>query len=410
MLLGNILFFMMLFAPRAWQVFKMPLVAVAAVLLAAYYVRKAGTTLNRSTVAWFALLLSYGFIWSLIGVYHSNPGVYDFFRLNVVWVLLYALFVFYVDTTDKFIVLAKTMVWAAIAVSAYDISVVLSAFDVLPNVNTYLRIDDIYTSAIGIYEGFIQLTAHNVGTLTFLAPFLVSACVMKSDVELGVSRNILLAATILSIVAVLISGRRALWLEMLIVPFLLAAFNWILRGGRAKGVLKKTLLGYAAAVALLAVVGHVLTTYAGWNFAAMSGHFTQAFAAEDVRAEQGVALWNGFKGSPVFGTGFGVGVPEVIRNEQSPWIYELSYLLILYNTGILGTLMYALCLGFVYYYGYYIVKMNLCGNSVILPLLVGFTCFLIANATNPYFSSYDFMWVLFLPVCYINIILNRQHD
>lgn len=409
MMLGKVLFFMMLFAPRGWQVFKMPLVAVVVVLLASYYIRKAGATISRSVVAWFCVLLSYGFIWSLIGVYHSNPGVYDFFRLNVVWVLLYGLFVFYIDTMDKFNSLAKTMVWAAVAISLYDILVVLSAFDIMPNVNALLRIDDVHTSAIGIHKGYIQLTAHNVGTLTFLAPFLISACVMRSEEAVGISRKFLLAATILSIIAVLVSGRRALWLELLIMPLMLVVINWILREGQTRVVLKQTVLGYSAALVLLVAGGYILSTYAGWSFAAMKEHFGEAFLGENVRTEQAAALWNGFKGSPIFGTGFGLGVPDVIRHDDFPWIYELSYMLILYNTGILGSLMYAACLGFVYLYSYHLVRNKLCDGSIITPLLVGFTCFIIANATNPYFASYDFMWVLFLPVCYINVVLNKQH-
>jgi hypothetical protein len=37
-----------------------------------------------------------------------------------------------------------------------------------------------------------------------------------------------------------------------------------------------------------------------------------------------------------------------------------------------------------------------------LATLVGFTCFLVGNATNPYLEKYDLMWVIFLPVALIN--------
>jgi len=40
-----------------------------------------------------------------------------------------------------------------------------------------------------------------------------------------------------------------------------------------------------------------------------------------------------------------------------------------------------------------------------LPVLAGTSCFLIANATNPYLAKFDYIWVIFLPVALINIWL-----
>lgn len=44
-------------------------------------------------------------------------------------------------------------------------------------------------------------------------------------------------------------------------------------------------------------------------------------------------------------------------------------------------------------------------GRLMLPLLVGLTCFLIANATNPYLLKFDYMWVIFLPLAIINRFL-----
>lgn len=43
-----------------------------------------------------------------------------------------------------------------------------------------------------------------------------------------------------------------------------------------------------------------------------------------------------------------------------------------------------------------------------IVLLVGMTGFLIANVTNPYFGSFDFMWTIFLPIAYINLKLQKN--
>jgi hypothetical protein len=224
-IIGNILFFLMMFAPAAWQFIKIPLVIIAVALLLLHYKRNIRKKMNITVVVWFAILLSYGIIWSFIGAIRGNPGSSDAFRLNVIWVVLYALYVFYIDSIEKFNSLVNTMIWATLAISIYNIAILLSAFDIIPNVNIFLKIDDDLTSDIGIHAGFIQMVSNNIGSLTFLTPFLIALYAMKGRSLFGFSKILLLLSVILSIIAVLISGRRALWIELLATPFLILAVN-----------------------------------------------------------------------------------------------------------------------------------------------------------------------------------------
>jgi len=41
-------------------------------------------------------------------------------------------------------------------------------------------------------------------------------------------------------------------------------------------------------------------------------------------------------------------------------------------------------------------------GASILPIMVGMTGFLIANATNPYLARFDGIWTIFLPLAFIN--------
>jgi hypothetical protein len=38
----------------------------------------------------------------------------------------------------------------------------------------------------------------------------------------------------------------------------------------------------------------------------------------------------------------------------------------------------------------------------LVATLVGTTIFLVANATNPYLEKYDYLWVIFLPIAFVN--------
>jgi hypothetical protein len=64
--------------------------------------------------------------------------------------------------------------------------------------------------------------------------------------------------------------------------------------------------------------------------------------------------------------------------------------------------IYLGCIGWIYRVGLKLANKHPVERPILLALLVGMTNFLIANATNPYFASYDFMWTLFLPIAYIN--------
>jgi hypothetical protein len=407
--IGRLLFFAMMFAPRTWQFFKIPLVAFSVIFIVVYYIRRNSVHIDIAIAKWFFLFLSYGVIWSQIGALNSNPGVFDIFRISVLWVILYALFVSYIDTDIKFNMLITTMIWATIAISFYIFALVLSGFGVISNINDVLNIDGVETNTIGIYNGFTHLGANNIGSLTFLVPFLICLYITKLDVCLGVSKKFLVIAIILSIVAVILTGRRVLWLELMVTPFILYIFNSFNSNNKSHYINRRVLFFYLISIIILTITVYIFTSYSDFDIDQFIEHFTKAFVEEDVRQDQGAALFRGFLESPLIGSGFGVGVNDVVRDPLHPWNYETSYILILFNTGIFGSTIYIICMGFVYIYGFILIKNKWCDQSIMLPLLVSFTCFIVANATNPYFASYDFMWVLFLPIAYININLLRRN-
>ena len=105
---------------------------------------------------------------------------------------------------------------------------------------------------------------------------------------------------------------------------------------------------------------------------------------------------------PVFGSGAGIGVSDCVRSA-SGCSYELSYNFILYNSGISGFIIYFAALSQIVW-GLLTQKTQL-GNS----LALAFICGLIANATNPYFSSsFDFLWWAFIPLFYLKACENEK--
>jgi O-antigen ligase len=105
---------------------------------------------------------------------------------------------------------------------------------------------------------------------------------------------------------------------------------------------------------------------------------------------------------PIFGAGLGASVVGSIRSETMPWSYELSYVALLYQTGIVGFLVYAAAIVWTFWRGIQVIGEGGQPAQIMIPLLVGLCGLLIANGTNPYLGCFDEMWTLFLPLAVIN--------
>jgi O-antigen ligase len=141
----------------------------------------------------------------------------------------------------------------------------------------------------------------------------------------------------------------------------------------------------------LRVVGGVALVVAAIGIGVLFGALPRpSFLADNsagLREQQAPKLWDAFKGNPVFGDGLGSVVrPRYVRDPTAPWSYELIYLQLLFQMGVIGLLaVLALPLA--------AIRRGL-KDSVTGPLrappLAGTTAILgilVASATNPYLLS-----------------------
>ena len=144
----------------------------------------------------------------------------------------------------------------------------------------------------------------------------------------------------------------------------------------------------------------VLLNLAGDAFNLSSG------TSEDViiRKAQYISMMDEWSNTPLIGTGLGE-VASYIRNADQPWTYELSYVALLYHTGFIGFFIYSAGILWVYIQSYFVLRHDEKLGMYLGPVLIGTTCFLIGNASNPYLEKYDYLWVVFLPIAIVNIRL-----
>ena len=85
--------------------------------------------------------------------------------------------------------------------------------------------------------------------------------------------------------------------------------------------------------------------------------------------------------------------------------FEVRYVKVLHESGIVGlSLILFLSISIVWVM-LRIMKRSPESKKIGIPILVGYISFLIGEFTNPFFGSFDYMWMMFLPVAFINVYL-----
>jgi hypothetical protein len=403
--LGFLLFFLMLFVPTAYQVVKAPMLVVLVLLVAAGALARGRLRLDPTVLLWTVFLMCVGLAFMIRGMMAGAPGALRVGTVYVLWPLVYTVLVAGATRWSVLRGLGRTMVVATLAIALYGMSYILHVVGWLPAF-LYLPVD--LGQEIGLYRGFIELNLYNLASLLFLVPFLIAVLMTWPDGRTAPgSRVWLWAALVAGGALVLLSGRRALLLVVSLAPlfvFALRAALPYLDRLRGRRVMVGTLVG--AGVACLALTLYLQAVYqfslaSVWRMFLLGFDFSRDISAT-ARSQQLGALLTEWAGAPLFGGGHGASAAGSVRSVEMPWAYELSYAALLFHTGLLGFLAYTAAVVWVYADGLRVIRDGGPLGAYMLALLVGLSCFLIGNATNPYLEKYDLMWVIFLPVAVIN--------
>ena len=337
----------------------------------------------------------FGVFW---GYVNGAPGALHVSTVYILWPLIFMVFVGLLHS-PKIVVFFEKTLFLGLLVSAL-MAVALLIGGILGKGQIVKELFAFQGAVIVLYSGYVELRLFNLSTVIYGLPFLtalyfspVSNAWFKSRVRIG-------AVLFLVIAVCVLSGRRAFWLIAVITPFVV----WLLfffANVRIR-------IRYAVVLAILiSIVAVIAAIGAGLEFEALYNQFRSAFdssgeQAASIRYEQLLALLSEWKESPLIGHGLGASAASFIRSEEMPWAYELSYVALLFQTGVLGVAIYAIAVIWIFYAGVRIVRQRPDAAQIILPLLSGLAVFLIANATNPYLTKFDYLWTIFLPVAAIN--------
>jgi rhamnosyltransferase len=346
-----------------------------------------------------------------LGAIKGAPGVAKQAQVYAFWPLIYLLLITELSDREMFRKLRNMLLIAAAIAIAVGFDHILSQLGIIaPLITQHFTSEE---TTYGVQEGYIKLEFIGLNSFAFLIPFLFALLVAPGPEKGSRSyRCFLLTALLAGAALVVLSGRRAVLLVTMLAPLIVlvlkgyqdrsSLFPHLVRTVKLAGVTALAmvlLLGAAGNIVDINLAGIYDFFVSGFDFSAAAGH------SEYLRREQFHALISGWLSSPLLGSGLGSYTNASIRSADMPWSYELHYLSLLYQTGVVGFVSYCVGIGWLYRTGLKIIARNDDFSGLLIPYLTGLTCFLVASATNPYLPSFEGIWVIFLTVAAVNFSL-----
>lgn len=384
MLLWGLLLLTMLCFPR-----MMPSVKVAILLLEILlcFIHKHTLQISKYMVLFLALQIVFVLLKILVGRLNENAreALISSFRVDLVYTVLLVILFFHITGYQSFTKTTVTCIALAnIYIGLYNIILVLASYAHL-NVSFLMKLDA--TAAVGIHTGYSHVVSTNLSmsVITFPLSLFLIKC------ELGYGKKMNLLAALLCGFAMILSGRRILWLILGIVVLV-----YTFSVSKRPAVLLRRILLAMVAVAMIIVFAQVSGIF---NFAGVYDRFIGAFGkgqnADTERTIQIGYLMDGFRQRPILGYGAGAVVNGFARSEATPWVFEMTYHVILFQSGIVGAILFAASVVMLFLE---IRRIKKAAPQFYKGCFVTLVMALAANATNPYYgSSFDFALFLFLP-------------
>lgn len=401
---GYLLLFSMIFLPTTYQPAKAALLASVLFFLLAEALVRGRLELHPTVALGAALYAAAGLLYVLRGELSTAPGALRSINVYVLWPLVFTLLISGLRSERAITGIIRTMVIAALAIELYSLSYIFYSIGWLP-ASLYIPLDQ--GQEFSLYPTYFAYNLYNIASLFFLVPFLVALLMSVPRGErLPVGRFWIWVATLLGLILVLLSSRRALVVVVAISPLIALAFATRLPqpGAYKRRLVTRTLLGIGSlAVAALVYVGVAF----GVTPAALVETTKAAFTSVQeetprVHVNQFSALLEVWKEQPVLGSGLGAVAPGVVRSAEMPWAYELSYVSLLYHVGLLGVALYGVGILSIVVVGTRLIRRG--GRSAVymVGLITGMMAFLLGNASNPYLEKFDYLWVIFVPLALVN--------
>lgn len=348
----------------------------------------------------------------VIGVANNNPGALPSVTVYILWPVLFIWLAGFIKeyhfldelckiidigVTVNFIVLVALFLGGLVADLGFINEIILNM-----------------GGRAGINEEGLEFSLPTMGVFIYAFGYYAAKLYLFNSQLVGKRAlfNVDLMIFIMCIFALLSSGRRGFWLAAIVGILALIVIGILseVRRLRFKDISRVSAYLFIWGIFFswfLEFLGIDLTIYID----AMLSGFSfddSANSSATRRKVQFYALIEGWSQSPIFGAGLGASANERTEFNPQPWAYELQYVALLFQFGLLGFLVYLSGITWMIFRSIYLSAKDFDFAKRILPLIVGLICILSANATNPYISKFDYLWTIFLPLAYLNVRLSKS--
>jgi hypothetical protein len=399
-----LLIFLALFVPTTYFEVKVVIFLLA---LISMMVLTINSKLVWTKQTWWAcfLLSSVGLANSLHGQIENAPGAFRVLSVMTVWPMCYTFFSALLNQPNSIRRMASTFKAALVAILLYSFLYLGNMAGLIPSW-MYFELDQGQNVNFD-YFGTVEYAMYSVSSLLFLIPFW-GHYLLKSSNE-GKSKRLDWILLLIGLVLCVLTGRRAVQLVVFATP-LIVLFSEIIIGQDIRGGFRLlwNFLNWKNFLLLnfLILILILILDSMGIRFASLIDNFILGFdfkgSSDAGAAERGnqfdslMGAW--YDGNYLFGAGNGSHT-DYLRSDPDimPWAYELTYVYLLFSTGIAGVLFYFGWFG----WGLLRIRKDLISHpemaSYVVPMISGTFGLAIGSASNPYFGKFDYLWVILLP-------------
>lgn len=382
----GLLLFLILYLPTLVQ----PLKLVVLVILFLFILFSGKLTqkfiYSKRILIWLLVYITANLIFLGEGILTNSTLLVKLAPLYLVWPLLYTITLISGFSLKR--IRFNYVTFFTVLAIIIPIFIIVTFINYTNGINNSV-VNIIFPTVTSDYGGFINYFSPSITSLFFLGTW--SLCVAIVERKLKI-RILALLGVVLIITSAILIGRRALLITVVLGPVIFLILDVILfkRWKRVSQLLFLTFV-------IVIVISVVLNIFSSQNLRIFN--LDSTVVQNKYRSLQFVSLMDGWKEHPLLGSGFGINA-SVIRSQTTPGAYELSYIALLFQTGLLGGIIYlALYLWIFISLNSIYMQTN---NIYYLIVNVGYVSIMIVNATNPYINSFDGLWIIFFCLALIN--------
>ncbi len=402
--MGIFFFFLMLVVPTAYTTAR-GLLLLVIVIAALAHAALDGWQISQELFAWVLLFVTASLFFMTLGAIHGAPGAFRVGTVYVAWPLLYLYIAGLLRRPENYVWVMRTILVGTLFACTLTVLLALEAigFALIP-ISSFIGESGGFSAG----EGILEVGTLNTATVIYAVSFLFGLVMLPSEYNpfKGKAwRTVMWISFLLSIVVLIVAGRRGFWVSAALSPVI--AFCLVKFSGLKVGM-NKTLRQFLPLAGAMVVALSVFAIDYGtlWVDFIVGFEFSDSTnVSANARQEQFYALLAAWQHHPLLGSGLGSFTTASVRDSELPWTYELTYVALLFQTGLIGVLFYGSMITWLFARGVMIVRATPQAAAVLVPFMTGLAGFLIANATNPYLQKFDYLWTLFFPLCAINAYL-----